>query len=135
MAYLVLVAWLIQGSVGIALVLKRVRDGQAGPTMITHVALGITALALWLVFLLQESLLAGWLAFALITVGNSFGDYMMIQRWRRTSGFTSGFWPDYGRAIAAAFRGAMPRAVVFHALFAGVVYFSCVAVCIGASIA
>jgi uncharacterized membrane protein HdeD (DUF308 family) len=135
MAYVVLGAWLIQSAVGVALLVEWLRHRRRrAPRVFSHVALGLIALALWLVFLFQESLLAAWLAFALISVGNGIGDSMLVRRWRRMSGSESGFWTDYGRTIGAVFRGAMPRPVTFHALFAGVVYFLCLGVCIGASV-
>jgi uncharacterized protein YjeT (DUF2065 family) len=135
MAYVVLGAWLIQSAVGAGLLVEWLRHGRRrAPPVASHVALGLVALALWLVFLSQGSLLAAWLAFALITVGNGIGDVMLVRRWRRMTGSAAGFWTDYGRTIGAVFRGGMPRPVTFHALFAGVVYFLCLAVCIGASV-
>ena len=136
MAYLVLIAWLVQSAVGIALLLNWWRHGRrAAPRVIVHVALGVVALGLWIALLATGAALWGWIAFALITIGNGIGDSMLVRRWRSTIGPSAGFWGDYGRAIRDVFRGRMPRAVTFHALFAGVVYFSCLAACIMATAA
>lgn len=136
MAYVVLGAWLVQGSVGIALLVRWARTGRpSAVTVFTHVVLGLAGLALWTVFLMSSNVVPAWLAFGLITVGNGFGDVMLVRRWRRMSGTTSGFWSDYGKTVGAAFRGELPKPVLFHSLFSGVVYFSCLAACIGATVA
>ncbi|GGC84401.1 hypothetical protein GCM10011512_09040 [Tersicoccus solisilvae] len=109
--------------------------GRSASTVLTHVGLSLTGLALWIGFLVSGNVLPAWLALAAITAGNSLGDSLLIARGRRLTGERRGFWPDYGAAIAAVFRGRMPRTVIFHALFAGVVFFSCLGVCIGATIA
>ena len=64
-----------------------------------------------------------------------FGETMMVRRSRRLRGITSPSGGDYGRAIADVFRGRMPPKVAFHSLFSPVVFFSCLGVCIGATIA
>lgn len=99
----------------------------------THVALGVGALALWVTSTVTGVLVWAWAAFALLTVGNGVGDSLLIARSRRTRRRSEGFFPDYGAAIAGVFRGEMPWTVVFHALFSGVVYFTCLGVCIGAT--
>ena len=134
MRYVVLGAWLIQAGVGIVLLAGWIRHGRgrSAATVLTHVALAVAGLALWASFVMTGALLPAWSAFAVLTAVNGFGDAMLIRRHRRAVGRTT-FWKDYGRAIAAVFAGRMPKHVSFHALFAGVVYFTCLGVCIGAS--
>jgi hypothetical protein len=137
MGYFVLGAWLIQASVGVALLVGWFRSGRVAPVQMVaaHVALGVAGLGLWLLFLIDSNIAAAWLAFLLITVGNGLGDGMLIRRWRRMSGSTSGLWSAYREILRAAFHRKLPKRVVFHSLFSGVVYFSCLGVCIGATIA
>lgn len=136
MEYAVLGVWLIQSVVGGALLAALARRGRRpGPTVLAHAAVNSGALVLWIVFIAQGSIVAAWLAFATVTVGNGIGDYMLVNRWRRMTGSASGFWPDYRRTVGAIFRGFFPPGVTFHTCFSGVVYFSCLGVCIGASVA
>lgn len=135
MAWFVLVAWLIQASVGAWMLVGWARRGRLSRAAITHVALVVPTLGLWIVFLATGALLPAWLVFAMLTVGLGFGDVMLIRRTRRLTGITSGFWKDYGSAVGTVFRGRLTGPVTFHALFSPVVYFSCLGVCIGASVA
>ena len=133
MAFLVLGAWLIQASVGVSLALTWWRHGRHGaPTVQTHVAAAAVGLALWVTFVATANLVAAWSAFAAITVGNTYGDEMLLGRVRSRTGTTSKR-RNYPVAVAAIFRGEMPPRVAFHAVFAGVVYFSCLGVCIAAT--
>jgi len=136
MSYVVLGAWLVQSGVGIGLLVSWLRHGhRSAPKVVLHVGIGLAALALWIVFIVADNLIAACLTFILITVANAIGDLMLVARSRRIHGTTSKFWPDYWRAAGATFRGAMPKRVTFHALFSPVVYFLCLAVCIGAYVA
>lgn len=133
MSWFVLVAWLIQSAVGVSLLVGWLRHGRrAAPAVVLHVALALVALALWVFFIATGNVLPAWIAFALITVGNGIGDWLLVRRAQRLPGPVPS--NAYGAAIAAVFRGRMPRSVTFHALFAGVVYFSCLGVCLGASL-
>jgi hypothetical protein len=67
-------------------------------------------------------------------VGNTYGDKMLLARVHRQTGTTSKR-RNYPVAIAAIFRGRMPWRVAFHAVFAGVVYFSCLGACIASTVA
>jgi hypothetical protein len=134
MAFLVLGAWLIQASVGVSLALTWWRHGRHGaPTVRTHVAAAVVGLALWVTFVATANVVAAWSAFVAITVGNTYGDEMLLGRVRSGTG-TNSKRRNYPVAVVAIFRGEMPPRVAFHAVFAGVVYFSCLGVCIAATV-
>lgn len=134
MAYLVLGAWVIQASVGVSLAVSWWRHGRhRASTVRAHAAAGAVGLALWVTFVVTASAAAAWAAFVVMTVGNGYGDEMLLGRVRSRTGTTSKR-RNYPAAIAATFRGEMPPRVVFHALFSGVVYFSCLGVCIAATV-
>jgi hypothetical protein len=134
--FFVLAAWVLQGAVGVVLLVRWAQNAASGaPRVIGHVGCALIALGLWIAFLVTASPPLAWSAFAVVTVGNTLGDVMLVSRSRRLHGDRSRGWSDYGRAIADTFRGRLPRPVVFHALFSAVVYFSCLGVCIGATIA
>jgi len=137
MEYVVLAAWIVQAGVGVALFVGWLRHGRGShaPTVLTHVGLSLAGLGLWVWFVLGGGLWPAWLALVAITAGNVLGDAMMVRRSRRATGVTTTFWKGYGAAIGQVFRGVMPPHVTFHALFAGVVYFTCLGVCIGATVA
>ncbi|MEH0108991.1 hypothetical protein V6N00_04570 [Tersicoccus sp. MR15.9] len=149
MALVVLAAWVVQAAAGVILLMRWLRrsealrrseglrrpSGRPASAVLTHVGLSVAGLALWIAFLASGSVLPAWLAFAAITVGNGLGDSLLIARGRRLTGERRGFRADYGAAIVAVFRGRMPRVVTFHALFAGVVWFACLGVCVGATVA
>src|SRR4051812_23808153 len=105
MAYVVLVAWVVQASVGISMLVDWLRHGRHGaPTVVTHVAFVLVALALWVTFMATGSIVAAWSTFVALTIGLSFGDVMLIGRSRGLSG-RSTFLKDYGAAVASTFRG------------------------------
>jgi hypothetical protein len=134
MTYLVLAAWVIQASVGVSLAVTWWRHGRPGAsTVLTHTAASGFGLALWTAFIVTESPIAAWGALAAITVGNNYGDDMLLRRVHSRTGTTSKR-RNYPVAIGAIFRGKMPPRVAFHALFAGVVWFSCLGVCVAATV-
>lgn len=134
MTYLVLTAWVIQASVGVSLAVTWWRHGRpSASTVRVHTAAAAVGLALWITFIVTESPVAAWAAFVVMTVGNGYGDEMLLRRVHSRTGTTSKR-RNYPVAIAAIFRGKMPPRVTFHALFAGVVYFSCLGVCIAATV-
>src|SRR5690349_3707920 len=103
MAYFVLVAWLAQGTAGVVLLTRWVRHGRRGPLpVLVHVACGVVALGFWIAFLVTGGVAWAWTAFAIITVGNGFGDWMLVQRGRRLSGERNGYWHDYGQVVRAS---------------------------------
>jgi hypothetical protein len=135
MGYFVLAAWVVQGGVGIALIVRWARAGRAGAfRIVAHVACALAALALWIAFLAAGLVPLAWSAFAVVTVGNTIGDTLLVNRSRRLHGDPGHGWPDYRRAIADTFRWRLPRPVTFHALFSAVVYFTCLGVCIAATV-
>jgi hypothetical protein len=135
MAYLVLGAWVIQASVGVSLAVTWWRRGRhAAPTVYVHAAASTAGLMLWVTFVVTGNMVAAWSALVAITLGNTYGDKMLLGRVRSRTGTTSKR-RNYPVAIAAIFRGQMPPRVAFHAAFAGVVYFGCLGVCIAATAA
>jgi hypothetical protein len=120
MSYVVLVAWLVQAAVGVLLLTGWLRHGRArSPVVLTHVGLSVLGVACWTTFVVVDQVLWAWAALLLITIGNGFGDNMLLWRTRRMGG-------SHRR---------LPLRVGFHALFAGVVYFSTLAVCVVATVA
>lgn len=133
MAVAVLVAWIVQACVGVSLAVAWWRHGRYGaPTVRAHVVASVVGLGLWVGFVATGSVVAAWAAFAAITVGNTYGDKMLLGRVEGRTG-TDSKRRNYPVAVGAIFRGQMPRRVAFHALFAGVVYFGCLGVCIAAT--
>lgn len=134
MAYLVLSAWVVQACVGVSLAMTWWRHGGRGaPTVQTHIAAAAVSLLLWGAFVATSSLVAAWAAFVAITIGNTYGDKVLLGRVHHRTGTTSKR-RNYPVAVGAIFRGQMPARVAFHALFAGVVYFGCLGVCIAATV-
>lgn len=133
-ASFVLGAWVLQALVGVSLAVSWWRHGRPGAsTVFVHAAAATVGLALWVTFVVTGSLVAAWSAFVAITVGNTYGDEMLLGRVRGRTGTTSKR-RNYPVAVSAIFRGQMPPRVAFHALFAGAVYFSCLGVCIAATV-
>lgn len=134
MQYFVLAAWLVQAAVGLALLAGWITHGRRNiVVVVTHVGLSVAALGLWVAFLATDRVEWGWSAFAIVTIGNGFGDYLLVVRSRRLIGTRSSFAKDWAGAAGAAFTGRLPGRVTFHALFSGVVYFAALAACIIAS--
>jgi hypothetical protein len=134
MRYLVLAAWLVQAAVGLALLAAWIaRDRRSIVVVAPHVGLAVTALGLWVVFIATDRVGWGWSAFAIVTVGNGLGDYLLVGRSRQLIGTRSSLARDWARAVGVTFAGRLPGRVTFHALFSGVVYFAALAACIIAS--
>ncbi len=137
MAHVVTALFAIQAIAGLVLLVRWWRVGRptAAPVF-SHVAVGVISLGLWITFTVTDAVVWGWLALVGLTIGNTIGDaLLLVPRWRRHTGQRQSFFRDYGAAIAGVFRGKLPALVAFHAVFAGAVYFSCLGVCIGATIA
>lgn len=136
MAHLVTLFFVIQIAGGAVLAAGWWRHGRRGAALvITHVTTNLIALGLWVTHAATGEPLWAWNSFFVLTVGTAFGDVMLVHRARRLNGVTSNSGTDYGRAVTAVFRGRMPPLVIFHALFSPVVYFFCLGVTIGATVA
>lgn len=133
MAYFVLAAWILQGTVGVGLLAGWLGGRRNASTVLGHVGISVGALGPWIAFLATGDVGWGWAALGLITVGNSLGDSLLRNRWRRLTGVRSSFLRDYAGAAHAVLTRRLPTPVVFHALFAGVVYFAALASCVEAS--
>ena len=135
MTYFVLVAWLVQATAGVGLLTGWFRHGRDhSRIVITHVALSVVGLALWVTYVLADQALWAWGALVMITIGNGFGDNMLLRRARAMGGRHLSVVNAYRVALRAIFRGRLPVFVAFHALFAGVVYFTALAACLLATV-
>ncbi|MEZ3161667.1 hypothetical protein AB1K54_14150 [Microbacterium sp. BWT-B31] len=137
MAFVVLILWLIQGAVGVTLFVGWLRHarGRGAKLVVTHVAMMLAGLACWIWFIASGSLIAAWGAYAIITVFIGFGDAMLLARARRLAPEAATTLQAYGVAIIGTLRGRFPPNVAFHTWFSPVVWFTCLGVCIGATIA
>jgi hypothetical protein len=137
MAAVVLIAWIIQGAVGLTLFVDWLRRGprRGARTVIPHVVLTLLGLALWVGFMVTGALAAAWISFAILTAGNIFGDMMLLRRARRIAPGATTIRQGYAAAVSSILRRALPPRVSFHALFSAVVYFPCLGVCLGATVA
>jgi hypothetical protein len=86
-------------------------------------------------YVLSDQVLYAWAAFVMITIGNGFGDNMLLRRTRRAGGSHLSTLNTYRMAVRSIFKGRLPFQVGFHAIFAGVVYFATLAVCVVATVA
>lgn len=135
MEYVVLAAWIVQGTVGVWLLTGWARHGRPYTgAIVAHVVSVFVMLALWITFLATGAVGYAWAAQVALVVGIPFGETMMVRRSRKLRGVTTKRLADYGAAVVDVFRGRLPAPVVFHALFAGVVFFSALGVCIGATV-
>lgn len=137
MAIVVLILWIIEGAVGLTLFLSWLRHarGRGARSVVTHLVMMLSGLAFWVWFVVSGALVPAWTAFAIITVGIAFGDAMLLGRARRLSPEATTVAKGYAAAVSASLRGGLPWRVTFHAWFSPVVYFTCLGVCIGASVA
>jgi hypothetical protein len=126
MKLFVLVAWLIQGAVGVSMLWRR----RATPLVILHVLPIAVSLGLWIWFASGGPLVVGWIVFGVFTIALGFGDAMMVQGAKRLLPSGVEGVRKYVGTVGLVFSGKLPRRVVFHALFSPVVYFSALAACI-----
>ncbi|GGR46285.1 hypothetical protein J2S40_003669 [Nocardioides luteus] len=131
MSYVVLVAWLVQAAAGAVLLTGWLRHGRVYPRIVlTHVAISVIAVACWITYVLTDRVLWGWVAFGLLNIGNALGDTMLLRRTRRLGGSHLSTINAYKLAVRSIFKRRLPVRVGFHAIFAGVVYFSSLAICL-----
>jgi len=126
MKLFVLIAWLVQGAVGVSLLWGR----RATALVVLHVLPVAVVLGLWIWFTAGGPLIVGWAVFAVLVFALTFGDAMMVRR------ATPLLAPDvsgarrYLATLGLVFRGRLPRRVVFHAVFSAVVFFGALAACL-----
>ena len=126
MRWFLLGGWLVQASVGVTLLAR----GRLGRTVVTHVALIVLALALWIAFLAAGERAYAWLAFGVLSVALAYGDVMLVGRWRRLHSTRSHWLRDYVSAIRGAMHGDYPPRVMVHTWFSPVVWFGALAACL-----
>lgn len=96
-----------------------------------HIVLQLAALGLWIGFLATESLVIAWLAWAVITAGQVFGDLLMYASFRARHPDARGFGYLTPAGDALSFRRP---AASLHAIVGALGWFSMLAVCILATI-
>lgn len=133
MTVLILGGWLVQGAVGATLAVAWWRGRRTSRTVVAHVLSSLVGVAAWTTYVVTDALVAAWVAVLAITIGNGFGDEMLLQRVQHRTGTTSKR-RNYPAAIGAIVRGQMPARVAFHAMFAGVVYFGSLIIAVRATV-
>lgn len=121
MRYVVLVALLLQASVGVKLLLDWWRKSRPTPTAFLHAGVADTATILWIVYMAVDKSWLAWASFAVILLGNFLGDLLLIDHWRGRTGQGTSFFKDYGAAVMSVVRGQHPRVPTLHAAGAGIV--------------
>ena len=136
MALAVLIVWAVQAAIGLTLLAGWARhDRGSSSTVLTHAAVGALGPAAWAAYVFLDTLFLAWSAFVVINVGQVLGDALMMRRRRRVSGVVGGRRREFVAAVSAVVSGKLHWTVSLHILFGGVVlYFSCLAVCIGATV-
>lgn len=135
MEHVVTVLFAIQALAGVVLTVAWWRRGKHGVgTLVAHVVPNTTALALWVLFTVFGNVWWAWGSYFALNIGTAFGDKMLVGRYRRVRTSEAAAVADYGGALKAVFTRRMPPLVTFHAVFSAAVYFSCLAVCIGATV-
>jgi len=137
MGYAVILAWVIQAAVGVTLLVSWARHarGRDAGLVLTHVMMMVGFLVPWTAFLATDAVAWAWAGFAILLGFIGFGDAVMVRRARAVTGVSEPGAHDYWQAVRVALKGRLGRRVTFHALFAPVVFFGSLAVCIVATIA
>jgi len=98
----------------------------------THIALQATSFVLWIVFLVTMQPWIAWVAFAVITAGQVFGDLLMFASYRaRHRIATAGNYV----AVAKDVLGFTRPVPALHAIIGALGWFTMLAVCILATLA
>ncbi|GAA3760119.1 hypothetical protein GCM10022240_10840 [Microbacterium kribbense] len=137
MGYLVLVAWVIQASFGVTLLVSWARHarGQDGGLVLPHALMMVAFLAPWTAFVATGLSVWAWVGFGVLTAFIGFGDAAMVRRARALRGEGSRGLRDYFPAIGVATSGALGRRTNFHMWFSPVVWLGSLAVAIVATAA
>lgn len=130
LAGLVLAFLVITAALGVASLtawLRHRNEGFPGMKVTTHVALQVSSIMIWIVFLFTMHPWIAWVAFAVITAGQVFGDLLMFASYRARHHITR-----EGSYIAVAkdvlqFTRPVPA---LHAIFGALGWFTMLAVCI-----
>jgi len=121
MPYAVLAVLLLQSAVGLAMLLGLRRQRRINATALVHAVLADAALALWIAFVVVEDAWIAWASFAVVLLGNVFGDLLLIAHWRGRTGQKTSFGKDYNASISSVLRGQHPKVPTAHAAGAGIV--------------
>ncbi len=109
------------------------RRGAGFPSgrIATHISLQLVSIGLWTAFALSDLLVLAWTAFAVITVGQVFGDLLMFASYRARRR-VEGAVPY--RAVARDVLGFSRPVAALHAVIGATGYFAMLAACIWASV-
>ncbi|ALJ18460.1 hypothetical protein [Microbacterium sp. No. 7] len=130
-----LVLLLVAAAFGLTSLLAWMRHRGSGippvAKIATHVALQVVSIGVWTAFVVTGSAPVAWAAFAIITVGQVFGDLLMFASYRaRHPGTTR---PGY-RAVSGDVLGFRRPAAALHALVGAIAWFGMLGICILASV-
>lgn len=121
MDYVVLVALVLQASVGAKLLIDWWRSTPPSPTAFLHAGVTDAALILWIVYLITDTTALAWVSFGVVLLGNILGDLLLIAGWRGRTGQGSSFFKDYGAAAMAVMKGQHSPVATLHTAGAGIV--------------
>lgn len=96
-----------------------------------HVVLQVLSIGLWIAFVLAGTVPFAWIAFAVITVGQLFGDLLMFASYRARH--PGALKPGY-RAVSGDALSFRRPAASFHALVGAAAWFGMLAICILATV-
>jgi len=129
-----LVLLVAAASLGLASLLGWLRHPEAAfPTAkaVTHLALQLVAIAVWVAFVVSGAVAAAWAAFVIITLGQVFGDLLMFASYRaRRPGVAQPGYLAVGGDVLS-FRRPVPA---MHALVGALAWFGMLAICIAATV-
>lgn len=127
-----LVMLLITAGFGYASLRSWIRHrGFPAMKAVVHMTLQLSGILAWGSFTLTGSLLLAWSSFAVLTIGQVFGDLLMFASYRSR-------YPGTGKAKYLAVGGDVlsfrRRAPGFHALCGALAWFGMLAICVYASV-
>lgn len=130
----VLVLLVVQSLLGVLALLRwraASRAGSAFPTALvaTHIAVVDIATVLWVVRVVSDDLVWGWISLGVLLLGNGLGDLVLAGRWRideAVSGQWLRGWVDAAKGLLHPKR----RIGAAHAVGAGVTTVLLAAACV-----